>query len=193
MGFFDDLKKTVSNALGVDAPANHASETITFADIPTSAEAIRALPIGNLQSPYATAALCICALNVFVTNQEAGVEMMNYLKGPDAMSPMDISFIRDRFQGDKTYKVRSYFNGATPDNNYMPASPYTVTVTENAHSRDNYADGYLVVFLKSGGADSPRPLTLRRKPSTGEWFVFSDSFKGLLADIRIPKAQDPWA
>ena len=194
MGFFDDLKKTVSNAFGgTNTAANIASYDIAFADIPTSLEAMKALPYANMQSPYAVAALCVCALNVFVTDQNAATEMMNYLKGPDALTPSDIAFIRDRFRDNNTYKVRSYFKGATPENNYMPSSPYTVTVSENPYSRANFADGYLVVYLQSGGADSLRPLTLRQKKSTGEWFVFSDSFRGLLADIRIPKEQDPWA
>ena len=50
-----------------------------------------------------------------------------------------------------------------------------------------------VIVALSGGADSMRNITLRNKPSTGQWFVFSDSYRGLLADIRIPKCQDAWA
>lgn len=200
MGFFDDLKKTITDALGGKkeggnaAPAaQNVTQDIAFVALPESAEAMKALPFGNLQSPYGTAALCVCALNVFVTDEEAGIAMMNYLKGPDPLSPRDIEFIRDRFRDNNTYKVRSYFHGATPENNYTPSMPYVITVSENPYSRTNFADGYLTVYLKSGGADSVRPITLRQKKSTGEWFVFSDSFYGLLADIRVPAEQNPWA
>ena len=193
MGFFDDLKKTVSNAFsGAQTPAN-VSQDIAFADIPTTLEAMQALPYANMQNPYAVAAMCVCALNVYVADENTGIAMMNFLKGPDSLTQSDIQFIRARFRDNNTYKVRSYFHGATPDNEYMPSSPYTVTVSGTPYSRDNFADGYLQVFLHSGGADTPRPLMLRQKKSTGEWFVFSDSFRGLLADIRPPKSQNPWA
>ncbi|MBR5712117.1 MAG: hypothetical protein IKX54_00820 [Lachnospiraceae bacterium] len=193
MGFFDDLKKTVTKALGGTETPSNVSQDILFADIPTSLEAMKALPYANMQSPYAVAALCICALNIFPTDENTAVAMMNYLKGHDALSPMDVAFIRDRFRDNNAYKVRSYFKGATPQNNYMPSSPYTITVSENPYSRTNFADGYLTLWIASGGADTPRQVTLRQKKSTGEWFIFSDSFKGLLADIRVPAEQDPWA
>ena len=52
-------------------------------------------------------------------------------------------------------------------------------------------DNYLYLYIVSGGADNPRQIQLRRKPSTGEWFVWV--FEGLLMDIRIPVSEDKWA
>ena len=52
-----------------------------------------------------------------------------------------------------------------------------------------YLSGSL--YLKSGGADSERPVTLRHKPSTDEWFLWNHT--GILAGIRTPKSADPWA
>ena len=51
--------------------------------------------------------------------------------------------------------------------------------------------GYLRVFLKTAGADSPRPMKLRQKASTGEWFLWE--YSSILSGIRIPAAEDPWA
>ena len=51
--------------------------------------------------------------------------------------------------------------------------------------------GYLRLFLRTAGADSPRPIKLRQKPSTGEWFLWE--YSSPLSGIRIPAAQDPWA
>ena len=192
MGFFDDLKKTVTNALNSTTTPSNTVKEIVFSDIPTSVEQMQALPYGDLKDPFAVAALCVCALCLFPTQQETSVAMMNYLKGPDPFTPADIAFVKDRFRDNKDYKPRSYFNGATPDNNYMPTSPYTIKVTENPYSRDG-GEGYLTLWLTSGGADSMRDINLRQKPSTGQWFIFSDSYRGLLADIRMPKCQDPWA
>ncbi len=194
MGFFDDLKKSVTNIFNgpADNTPKNQTKDIVFADIPTSLEALKATQYGDLKDPFAVAALWVCATCIFPTDETTAVEMMNYLKGPDSITPADVAFIKDRFRDNKEYKPRSYFVGATPDNDYMPSSPYTIKVTENLYSRDG-GEGYLTLWLQSGGADSMRNITLRNKPSTGQWFVFSDSYRGLLADIRIPKSQDAWA
>ena len=65
-----------------------------------------------------------------------------------------------------------------------------MTVFENPYSRDALADGYLTLHVRSGGADSPRQIRLRKKPSTGQWFLWEQF---LLSDIRVPVAADPWA
>jgi hypothetical protein len=44
--------------------------------------------------------------------------------------------------------------------------------------------------MKSTGADTPREIRMRHKPSTNQWFVEDQM---LLADIRVPVAADPWA
>ena len=44
--------------------------------------------------------------------------------------------------------------------------------------------------MTSGGADNPRPIKLRKKPSTGQWFLNDIQ---CLSDIRVPVAEDPWA
>ena len=57
------------------------------------------------------------------------------------------------------------------------------------YSRSQLAEGYLTLYVNCSGADSPRPLKLRKKPSTGQWFLWEQQ---LLAGIRIPAAADPW-
>ena len=37
----------------------------------------------------------------------------------------------------------------------------------------------------------PRPMKLRQKASTGEWFLWE--YSSILSGIRIPAAEDPWA
>ena len=43
------------------------------------------------------------------------------------------------------------------------------------------------MWVKSGGADSPRQIKLRQKPSTGQWFLNDIQ---CLSDIRIPTEED---
>ena len=48
----------------------------------------------------------------------------------------------------------------------------------------------LAAGITSSGADTKRHILLRHKPSTNQWFVEDQM---LLAMIRTPKSQDPWA
>ena len=104
------------------------------------------------------------------------------------MSPMEKQFIRDRFMDGKDYLPRSYFSGAAPENNYQPSEPLTLVFRDRANQP--VEKEYRILEISSGGADSPRTVTLRQKPSTGEWFLWDQA---LLAGIRIPKSQDEWA
>ena len=65
-----------------------------------------------------------------------------------------------------------------------------LTFFENPYSRDQFDDGYLTLYIKSGGGDNPRQVKLRTKPSTGQWFLWEQF---LLSDIRQPVSADPWA
>ena len=63
-------------------------------------------------------------------------------------------------------------------------------ITQNQYSTNEYSQGYLTLWLSSGGADSPRQVRLRTKPSTGQWFLVEQM---LMVGIRTPVSQDPWA
>ena len=167
-------------------PGNR-TETFTFASLPTSLAELRALPEAALTSPFATTALSLAALACWERTPEKAYEMLDFLKGPEPLSPFQKQFIRDRLQG-KGYKVLSYFEGATPANNYTPDVPYRIRVSENPYSYPE--ENWATMFVTSGGADSPRQVRLRRKPSTGQWFLVELQ---CLSDIRTPAAADPWA
>ena len=126
-------------------------------------------------------------LDSYGADPAACYAMLDVLKGPEPLSPAEKDFLRDRLKG-KEYKARSFFDGATPDNNYTPSMPYTVTVSETPYSYQN--ENYAQLWIRSGGADNPRPVTMRLKPSTGEWYLWE--YAGLLAGIRIPAKDDPW-
>ena len=163
--------------------------TVQFHTLPSSLQQLQSMPEGTLQKPEHTAALTIAALALYPTDKEASLQILEYLQGPRGLSNYDKQFLADRFR-DKDYVPRSFFQGAVPQNNYEPAQPYTVTVFENPYSRDQLAQGYLTLHVRSGGADSPRQIKLRNKPSTGQWFLWEQF---LLSDIRTPIGADPWA
>ncbi len=161
---------------------------VVLNSLPKTLEELKALPEADLKKPEYVVAFTVAALNVFPSDKEECYKMLDYLKGPNPLSNMDKQFIADRFMDGKDYIPRSYFTGATPENNYKPNEPFTVWMKDSAAQIAE--EGYKRFDLRSGGADSTRPVTLRTKPSTGEWFLWEQL---LLAGIRVPVSEDPWA
>ncbi len=199
MGLFDSLKrqaestlkkeisKAVNTAVASVGKGRNYTETFTFAALPANLTELQALPEAKLDSAFKTTALTLAVLCNFEHNREETFEMLDFLKGPEQVSPFEKQFINEHL-GRKLYKARSYFEGATPENNYKPDTPYKITVIETPYSFDN--ENWATLYVKSGGADSPRPIKLRKKPSTGQWFLNDIQ---CLADIRVPVEEDPWA
>lgn len=162
------------------------TKSYTFQALPTSVAELQALPEASMQDPYAVAALSVLALCQYKVSPETCFQMMNALMGPDPISNLAKSQVNDRLAG-KTYKPYSYICGATPANNYQPAQPYVIKVSSNPYSFQN--EGWATLYLTSGGGDNPRPVRLRQKPSTGQWFLVEVQYLG---DIRLPAAEDKW-
>ena len=186
MGLFDNLKNKVNDITNAVSNVGNKSEDIVFSKLPDTLEEFKALSQAALSTPFDTAALTVLALCFYPENKELSLSMLDYLRGPRPLSPMDKQFINDRFM-DKDYVPRSYFNGATPDNDYLPSEPYTIKVSENPYSYDE--EGYAKLYLTSGGADSPRYVQLR-KAKDGKWYLWEQF---ILSDIRKPESTNPWA
>ena len=186
MGFLDNLKKIIGGGTNVVTGSNKSFDVV-IPNMPADLTSFKALPQASLVSPYDTAALCVVALSFYPKDRELCYAALDFLRGPRPLSGVDKQFINDRFMDGKDYLMRSYFNGATPQNDYAPSEPHTVTVSENPYSRDNA--GYLKLFIRSGGADSPREIVLRNAKD-GKWYLW-DQF--LLSDIRAPESTNPWA
>ncbi len=166
---------------------NIISESFTFASLPENLSALTSLPEASLDSPFKTTALTIAALCRFEADENATFEMLDYLKGPDDLSNLEKQFLHDRLDG-KAYKCRSFFAGATPENGYTPTAPWQITISSNPYSFQN--ENWATLYVQSAGADAPRSVKLRKKPSTGQWFLNEIQ---CLSDIRVPAEEDPWA
>ena len=204
MGLFDSLKRQAENLIKSELSgatrtaissakgavvSSTKTKTVTLSSLPEDADSMRGMPEFTLCDPFTVAALSVAALNRYPVDREASKAMLNILKGPQPLTPREVQFINDRFMDGKDYVVRSYFGGTSPENDYKPSVPYTVEITEQSNSRDS--EGYITLYLRSSGADSIRPITLRHKPSTNEWFLWQ--FDSVLSSIRIPKSADKWA
>ena len=196
MGLFDSISRKAGSVIGnaaanaVTGAVNEAArkrETFTFTTIPRSVEDLKALPESDLSTPFKTCALTMLVLLNYGDDVNATIEMLNFLKGPEPMNPYQIQFLKDRLVG-KEYVVRSFFEGSSPQNNYIPTEPLKITVFDNPYSYPEA--GWATLHMNSTGADSPRQIKCRLKPSTNQWFLVENL---ALSDIRTPVAADPWA
>jgi len=199
MGLFDKIKDqasgTLENTTGQAAQKIGGGDRIvpvTFASMPETLAEFTALSQAAMQSPFETSALFVAAICVYPLNKDECVAMINYLRGPNPMSQHDILFLRDRMaQNNKAaFLGASYFNGATPQNDYSPSEPYTVTVSEHPYSYIN--EGIASLHVRSGGADSPRAIATRLAKD-GKWYLWQSEYHSLLLDIRAPESTNPWA
>lgn len=181
IGVLSSLDKASAVPEGADAP----QMTISFFAIPDSLSAFTALPQAALKTPFDAAALTLLALCVYTSDPQTGVEMLNWLRGPRPLNTMELSVLRDCFRSGKTYLPFSYFAGATPKNHYTPTHPFTLTVFRG--QTPDAEPGYEKLFLRSGGADTPRPIRLRRRKD-GTWLLWEQY---LLTDIRRPETEPP--
>lgn len=186
MGLFDKLKNNPAPAPQKAQTGTNKSVKITFSTLPDTLDGFKALPEAKMDNPFSTAALTVLAFCFYPENKDLFLQMLDLLRGPRPLSVMDKQFIADRFR-DKDYVPRSYFEGATPNNNYLPSEPYSITVSENPYSYQN--EGYATLYITSGGADSPRSVQLRLAKD-GKWYLWEQY---LLADIRKPESENPWA
>ena len=180
MGLFDSIKQPSANSGG------NRTEEIVFDRLPETLEEFKAMPQAALSTPFQTAAMTVLAFCFYPQNPQLSLDMVNYLRGPRPLSGYEQSFIKDRFR-DSDYVPRSYFEGATPQNDYQPQEPYRVRVSENPYSYQN--QGYATLYIRSGGADSPRSVQLRLAKD-GKWYLWEQF---ILVGIRQPESQNPWA
>lgn len=187
MGIFDFLKKQVNQAVKSAEKGlsiNHVE--ISFPSLPKTYEEFVAMPQARLDTPFNTAAMTVVAFSCYPADKELAIRMLNYLRGPRPLSNMDLQFIADRFR-DKDYVPRSYFRGATHQNDYQPSVPYTVSPFTNPHS--DIQQNMKRIWLESGGADSPRYVDVRLAKD-GKWYLWEQY---ILSDVRPPESTNPWA
>ena len=160
-------------------------QRIVFHDIPKGLNEFTQLYQANMKNPFDTAALTVLALSVYEFDADSCFAMLDFLRGPRAMSYFDRQFISERLLS-MNYLPRSYFVGATPDNDYHVSKPYIVEVQEihQPYSEENYAK----LYIASGGSDSFRAVQLKLDKD-GKWYLWEQF---LLVAIPKPKSESPW-
>lgn len=157
----------------------------TFSTLPQTAEDIEALiAVYPVTDRHNTAAFFIASLVHYIEDEQEGLAMIDVLKGPQKLSDIDKSFIRERFR-DKQYLPKAYFEGAQPANNYAPDSPWTLIIYDDPVDAP---EGYTYINVKTSGADNPRRICMRLKGEENWLWEYSS----VLMSIRLPADEDPW-
>ena len=182
----DVINQTLDADFNVEIDEIENGKTLVFSRMLTDVEDLKKLDITD---EYQSACAVVFTLARFEEDFSKGEEMLEYINGPEDVSKFDIDFIKNQID-QYPYVVRSYFNNTSLEDNYT-IKEVSITVLENTYSRDE--EGYVKLWLHSSGADSNRSVMLRQKESTKEWFLFSDTYKGLMAGIRIPAENDKWS
>ena len=156
-----------------------------FNTLPQSAEDIKSLiAVYPVTDRHNTVAFFMASLVRYLEDTQEGLAMIDVLKGPEKLSDTAKAFIKERFS-DKLYLPKAYFEGAAPENNYEPDSPWTLIIYDDPVAPP---DGYAYVKVATSGADSPRRITLRLKGEEN-WLW---EYNGVLMSIRLPANEDPW-
>jgi hypothetical protein len=163
-------------------------------ELPRSVEAFIALRDRVAQVPQGGAAMMVVALLVYVEDEDLGrqclaitVDREKLSEGPKGyegqqLRASDIWLLHSQIR-DKPYIARSYVKGAMPDNGYqLPESSYIFEFSDNPHSGDPERGTYKV-FVKSSGASSPRPVTVKRNDE-GIWKAYE--WSTLIVGVQEP-------
>jgi len=180
--------------------------TYTFTTLPTCYEDIIQY---KLDSPYKTLALLALAYRVWTPENETDcLQMLDYLTNTGAdsgetdaeghklaknFSEHDpaVQFVRARMKQNEKYRFigNSYMGGASPENDYTPTEPYTVTLRESVYvpyvEATPTTPELQQIFIQSNGSDSDRYSVLYQD-QRGDWRIWSDYYKSLLVDVQTP-------
>jgi hypothetical protein len=87
----------------------------------------------------------------------------------------------------KAHVLHSYIQGTSPNGGYvLPAPPYEMAFSSNPYSGD-VDSGKFKIFVDSSGADTPRPVGMRRN-NRGVWKALE--WSSLLLGVKAPSVDD---
>lgn len=130
-------------------------------------------------TPEGGATVFLTALKIYVENEELGKQCLvisvdqGSLKEGETYKGFslldgDMQLIKSQMEKDKNIP-NSYIKGSSTENAYKVKLPYVYEYKSNTYSGDK-VNGPFKIYVKSSGADSPRPLSLKPNDK-GIWKV----------------------
>lgn len=172
--------------------------TIEFLALPKNVEDLKLIDRSDDNGKFVVVALLLASLKTWKkedeeTCSEMMKELLNSPTVPNNYSNFTKSFVKDRMlQNDKyDFLANAYFDGANPDNGYTPNNPLSITLREYPYAPQlstMYGPNIYVEKIVSDfkGADSERSVSVYKDPKDNKWYIWSDSYKSLLVDIKTP-------
>ncbi len=144
-------------------------------------------------SPEGGAAVFILALKMFAENPTLGEQCLVIATDRSKLQQGNVykgfqidNFLMNRLKEQikrYPYIANSYFSGANADNGYTFNTPTEIICSENSYSGD-VNSGEFKIFVKSSGADSPRPMYMI-KNNRGIWKA--SEWSSIIMGIVPPK------
>ena len=188
-----------------DGKENEGKETvdlkqakISFNRLPETVDELKSIDRTGEDGKFITMALLICSFKTWNPDDETVCEemMKELLNSPTVdnnYTAYTKSFVKERMlQNEKWgYIADAYFDGAESSYGYEPDLPLTITLREYPYlpqTSTMYGTELSIdkVVIEFEGADSERSISVYQDPTDNKWYVWSDSYKGLLTDIRFP-------
>lgn len=172
--------------------------TIEFLALPKNVEDLKLIDRSGDNGKFVVVALLLASLKTWKkedeeTCSEMMKELLNSPTVPNNYSNFTKSFVKDRMlQNDKyDFLADAYFDGATPENAYTPREPLAITLREFPYAPQTstmYGPTLYIEKIVSDfkGADSERSVSVYKDPKNQKWYIWSDSYKSLLVDIKTP-------
>ena len=200
-----NIQITTVKQLASDGKANEGTELVdvkqakmSFDRLPVNLQEMQAIDRTGENGKFVTFALLICAFKTWKPDDEATCEAMmkELLNSPtvkDCYNNFVKQFVKDRMlqNGKYSYIADAYFDGATKSNGYTPSKPLTITVKEFPYlpqTSTMYGTKLSIdkIVTEFAGADTSRNISVYHDPADNKWYVWSDTYKGLLADVKEP-------
>lgn len=180
------------------APQAKAQITQSIAKVPTTIEDFVELRNQLASTPEGGAATFVVAMMMYTENETLGMQAFtvvldqnNLVEGGTKSVYMGYSpslgvqqDIRNYYGKHKDHLANSYIVGTSHTDNYkLSSAPYKMAFTRNRYTEQT--DGSMRIFIKCNGADTPRPITLK-KNNRGIWKV--TNYSSLFVGVRkMPK------
>lgn len=153
---------------------------VTIEKLPATMDEFLALRDAHGSDPFGAASLFVVAQIVYTKDETLGHQMFTVLLDKEYLDNVGeekgfykgyrprqiyVQNWRDRL-GKKPWIARSYITGTAKANDYaLPAGPFKIRIREQS---DSLQGDTAKVFVWSEGADSPRPLHMK-KDANGNW------------------------
>jgi hypothetical protein len=149
--------------------------TVSIETLPEKAEEIDELQRASAAQPESAAALFIYSLRIYNEDEKSGLfclstvldsSMLRSSSEEGSRNGLLLSLgsrqrLKEQLQTNP-HLLNAYYKGASPGNGYTPsAPPFVLEMHTNPYSGDE-KEGDLKLFVKTEGADSDRPVHVKR-------------------------------